>query len=131
VASRRALDHRPRAAVPQRLLERLVGIEERIVLTRVEPDPEAGVGARVAAARDLDHVVALEVLGVVEGPVGGLAGRLPDRRRVAADGAEHAGAHARDVVGAEAAHRDTPDCDPVWVDVVAVGDLRDRVEEDV
>ena len=62
-----------------------------------------------------DHVVAGEVGGVVEGARRGLAAAAPQRRRVAADGAEALRMRPREVEGAEAAHRDPADRDAAAV----------------
>ena len=57
---------------------------ERIGGADVEPD------AAAERERRVDDVVACEVLRVVEGSRGRLTARAPERRRVAADGAEPA-----------------------------------------
>ena len=76
--------------------------------------PDAGVAEGVGVALDrADDVVAFEVGRVVEGAGGGFAAVEPEGGGVAADGAEAARVVEGDVVGAEAAHRDAADREPL------------------
>ena len=64
-----------------------VGVLERVLVALVDPDRELREGA-VGTGAGGDDVMGLEVLGVVEGAGGAEAAVGPERRRVAADGAE-------------------------------------------
>jgi hypothetical protein len=83
------------------------------------------------SARGGDHVVAREVLGAIEGPGRSLTRGLPQRRGVPTDRAEAAGMVQRQVIGAEAAHRDAAYRHPPWVGVEAVGHLVDHFVDHV
>src|SRR3954451_20319793 len=88
----------------QRRYERAVAWLERVAATGVEP--QAGAHPAAGLPPGAGHeVVTCEVRRVVEGTRRCLAAGAPDRRRMAADRAEAARVEARDVVGAEAAHR--------------------------
>ena len=74
--------------------ERRLPRQERILVTRVEPQPQA---LELAGPRGGDHVVPREVVGIVERTRRGLAAGLPDRGRVAAGGAEAVAVQPREV----------------------------------
>ena len=71
VAAGAVADDRVEAAGTERVLECLIARQEWVLVAGVDPQPGAAVGAR-GQLRGLDDVVAVEVGGVVEGPVGGL-----------------------------------------------------------
>ena len=110
--------------------ERGVGSVERIVAADGDPDARAAEGA-AARARDAEHVVAREVGGVVERAGRRLATRAPQRRRLAADGAEPAGMADGKVQGAEASHRDAADRDSPRVGAEPSDPFRNCLFEDV
>jgi hypothetical protein len=131
VASRSVqLDRRLRAVRPQLVGESLIAGLERVLGTGVHPHRLAGERARIRR-RGTDDVVALEVLGVVERAGRGLGAGLPQRRTVPSYGTEPSGTVEGEVEGAEAAHGDPGDCDPIPVPVVAVSYLRDHLVDHV
>src|SRR4051794_34673346 len=89
--------------------ERGVARAEGIVGAAVQPQARAAGWPAAAGPGDPDEVVAGEALSVVERARSRLAAGQPHRGRVPADGAEPPGRVARDVEGAEAAHRDAAD----------------------
>ncbi|HEX5929501.1 MAG TPA: hypothetical protein VFY48_08910 [Solirubrobacterales bacterium] len=110
---------------PQRVDEAFVVDAERVGAAVVVPDPGLAERVRVRLDRP-DHVVALEVGGAVEGAGRRFAAVEPERGRVAAGRAEATGVLQRQVVGAEAAHRDAADRHPLGVDPEAAHDPRNR-----
>jgi hypothetical protein len=115
----------------ERGAQRLHSGLERVRRPGVDPQPgAAGKAARIGARRG-DHVVAGEVVGVVEGAPRRLAAAAPERGRVAAHGAEAARVEPGDVIGPEPAHRDPADRDAVRIGSEAPDDLRDHLARDV
>jgi SanA protein len=103
-----------RAPFRERLVERHVGDQERVFPPGVVPDGDVAECGGVRADRS-DHVVAREVLGVVEGAGGGVGDAQPEGGGVAANRAEAPGELESEVIGSEAVHRYAADGDPAGI----------------
>ncbi len=114
----------------QGLVERAVAGQERIARAGVQPDRRRSEQPRMTA-RSADHVMAREVLPIVERAWRGLAAGLPERRRVCPDGAEPVGVQPGDVQRPEAAHADAADGHALRVGRQLLHRSRDHLVEHV
>ena len=102
-----------------------IGREEGVGVAVIEPD-ESGPERLLLFPRQPDHVVVLEVGGVIVGAGGGISTSEPERGGMSAGSAEATRIMDRQIKRAGASHRDAADGDAAGIGTTAGESGRDR-----